>query len=695
VSKSAANGRLPLGLLLNQARPKLRHRLVELPRGLHDIRSTEEPYLYWIRRRLLKSSCFGSSGRCETTSSTAENTPTDRSTRSLVIRQFCAKNLITLFILFSLNLFAFGQSETPRAAPEGDYKIAFASFAPLNLDIFVADADGMNAKPLLAHPDQDYNASFSRDGKWVVFTSERDGSADIYRTHQDGSGLERLTDDPAFDDQAALSPDGKYLAFVSSRTKQADIWLLELTTKKLRNLTNHPAGDFRPSWSPDGQWIAFSSDRDSTRPKNAGGFATLHSTELFLIRLDGSGLRRVTHSGAFSGSPVWSPDGKRLLFYEADLKAVSDIVSVRRLRGTTQIATIDLQTDEQRVLTSGSGEKWSPQWLARDRIAYVSGGPEGGLEIIGGQGGARGEFGSSAWSADGLRMVFHRDVDRNWPPFRAWHSRDREFQLVRTGVFPSASPAGDRLVCNSEPGAIHHNSILLMNVDGSQRSVLFRDVEKSAVCLVWSPQGDKIAFGIGRFFQMVQGRALADIAVIRSDGTSLKILTKSDGNNGFPSWAPDGRLIVYRSSGGEKEGLFILDTETDDVKPLLISSHHDNFPAWSPTGDRIAFTSYREGDYDIYSIKPDGTGLKQLTHTRGNDAHCTWSPDGKWIAFSSERQGFKDEAPLHPYNGQPYGDIYVMRADGSDVRQLTDDQFEKATPGWIAVRRNRAASDKR
>jgi TolB protein len=67
----------------------------------------------------------------------------------------------------------------------------------------------------------------------------------------------------------------------------------------------------------------------------------------------------------------------------------------------------------------------------------------------------------------------------------------------------------------------------------------------------------------------------------------------------------------------------------------------------------------------------------------GNDAHASWSPDGEWIAFASGRRGFNDEAPLHPHNGQPYGEIYVMRADGSDVRMLTDSPFETATPTWI------------
>src|SRR6187551_3264910 len=127
------------------------------------------------------------------------------------------------------------------------YHIAFASFGPLNDDIFIADADGAHARPLLSTPANDYNASFSHDGKWIVFTSERNGSADIYRVHPDGSGLEQLTNDPSFDDQAVFSPDGKRIAFVSSRGGQADIYILEIATKKLTDITNHPAGEFRPS----------------------------------------------------------------------------------------------------------------------------------------------------------------------------------------------------------------------------------------------------------------------------------------------------------------------------------------------------------------------------------------------------------------------------------------------------------------
>src|SRR5215469_3453126 len=95
-------------------------------------------------------------------------------------------------------------------------RILVHRIGPSDSTLFIAKADGSDEHPLLPSSGLDYNASFSADGKWIVFTSERGGSADIYRVHPDGSGLEQLTDDPAYDDQPALSPDGQQLAPVSS-----------------------------------------------------------------------------------------------------------------------------------------------------------------------------------------------------------------------------------------------------------------------------------------------------------------------------------------------------------------------------------------------------------------------------------------------------------------------------------------------
>ncbi len=88
-------------------------------------------------------------------------------------------------------------------------------------------------------------------------------------------------------------------------------------------------------------------------------------------------------------------------------------------------------------------------------------------------------------------------------------------------------------------------------------------------------------------------------------------------------------------------------------------------------------------DFQIFTIKPDGSGEKQLTHVRGNHAHLAWLPDGEHLLFTSSMKGFKDEAP---YTGapQPYGEIFLMRADGTDLETAapTINGKKGGRPGW-------------
>jgi Tol biopolymer transport system component len=317
-------------------------------------------------------------------------------------------------------------------------------------------------------------------------------------------------------------------------------------------------------------------------------------------------------------------------------------------------------------------------------------GSDGGVEVSDGTRGARGEFHNPSWSRDGRSMVFHRDVDRKWPPHRAWHSKDPSFQLVRTGIYASASPSGTRYAVNSEPAGSRKNEIWIMARDGSSHTVAYAHSTANALAPMWSPIDDRIVFGHGAFFQGVFGASLppdaqrsgADIALVEPDGSGFRRVTDG-GNRGFPSWAPDGERIVYRALGTAGKGLVILDVATGEERPLTSTTFNDNFPAWSPDGNFIAFASDRDGpNFEIYTIRPDGSELRRITRSPGHDAHMAWSFDGEWLAFSSNRAGWRDEAALHPFNTQN-GDIYVMRPDGSDVRMLTDDTFEKATPAFL------------
>ena len=173
----------------------------------------------------------------------------------------------------------------------------------------------------------------------------------------------------------------------------------------------------------------------------------------------------------------------------------------------------------------------------------------------------------------------------------------------------------------------------------------------------------------------------AQVAMVNPDGSGFRELTSGPNNSAFPSMAPDGRRFVYRTFGPDGDGLRIMDIATKKI--TAIAGGYDNFPLWSPRGDLIMFSRQADGFYEIYTIRPDGTGLKQLTHSRGNDAHMAWSPDGEYIAFASSRKGFKDEV-VYTDAPQPYGEIFVMRFDGSNVRQLTDNQWEEGTPAWQA-----------
>jgi TolB protein len=579
------------------------------------------------------------------------------------------------------------------------YTVAYASLGPIDSTIFIANADGSHERALVPLSVLDANPSFSPDGRWVLFTSRREGSADIYRVHPDGTGLERLTDHPAFDDQAVMSPDGNRVAFVSSRSGQADIWLLDIRTRQLRNLTDHPGGDYRPAWSPDGQWIAFTSDRDSDGARahtTAPAFSPAQSTQIYVIRTDASGLRRLTTGETSVGGASWSEDGKQIAFYEAS--AADWRVMGRSHPGpaaTSQIVSADVSTGARQVLTFGSGRKFAPKWIGPGRVAYLRGPVDekpgalqqsnyrsDGIAFTDGDSAVRGDFSNVSWSADGTRIVFQRDVEGPWPPVAETFSRDSQFRLIRTGIFPSYSPHGRKLVSNTGVAGLFHNSILVMNANGTDRRVVFDNPAQSAVAPAWSPTGDHIAFGLG-------GRALpaqvtpAQVVIINVDGSGLRTLTPAGaGNYGFPSWSPDGKRVVFRAADGRSKGLTIVEIDSGKMTPLTSGKWSDNFPAWSPNGERIVFTSDRDGDFEIYTVRPDGGDVKRLTQSPGNDAHAAWSSDGQWIAFSSARGGFKDEQARGVGGGQGAGDIFVMRADGTDVRRLTDDAFEEATPAF-------------
>jgi TolB protein len=149
-----------------------------------------------------------------------------------------------------------------------------------------------------------------------------------------------------------------------------------------------------------------------------------------------------------------------------------------------------------------------------------------------------------------------------------------------------------------------------------------------------------------------------DIYTCAYDRTGLRHLTVGGGVETAPCWSPNGYQIAYVSDRPGNPNIYIMDADGANQRRITYKSRYCDSPSWSPKGDRIAFTSMRDdGKLDIWAISPDGSNETPLTDLPGNHEYPTWSPDGSLIGFVSRINGKND--------------FYVMRPDGSRVRQIT------------------------
>jgi Tol biopolymer transport system component len=581
----------------------------------------------------------------------------------------------------------------PGSAPPVEV-IAYAAMRPANWDLYLFEEPGGPPRRLTRHPALDYNAVFSPDGRWIVFTSERRGNPDLWTLDLENPGEPiLLTGGAAMEDAATISPDGKRIAFVSTEAGFADIYLMPFRPgdssafRRARNLTLSPAGDFNPAFSPDGGRIAFSSNRD-----DAG------ASDIYLIQPDGTGLRRLTDAWGWDGSPAWSADGQSIYFYSqrngptAVWRMGADGSKPTRVtnRGTRQISPAISPAGRIAFAARDDGARW--------RIRSIT--ADGSGERTDSNPASEWDYWAPDFDRRTGRMVCHgtgpvdrpKTMGKRIPgPFAVAGARDEIALPDRTvrlhpvrGFLPSFSPDGRRIASDD-----HFARIVLSDLDGGGLRELFRPESGEVFGAAWSGDGTWIAFTAGPTF--AGPGAEVDIWKIRPDGTgAIRLTPESKGNDAFPQVSADGRRIVFRSGRDGNQEIYLMNADGTGARRLTDHPAIDTMPAFSPRGDQIAFSSRRDGDYEIYTLDLDGEGrpgrLVRRTESPDFDMHPRYSPDGKWIVFASARHGVNDERPLTPvYNPQPYGEIYALRLSDGLVLRLTHNRWEDGTPAWAAA----------
>jgi len=341
------------------------------------------------------------------------------------------------------------------------------------------------------------------------------------------------------------------LVIMTSNVAVAD----DLEAEKLTKVASNVASNSNPVWSPDGKEILFS-----------------RGNGLYKVFSDGTGEKRLTsingynNGDNFTSSYAWSPDGSKISYienrYDDDAGPTSDLW-IMNANGTGKNQLLDTIWYRYYYIYT-----WFP---TGSKILYA--------EVYE-------EIGGSYWEMDSDGSDKHNLGNVG----------------IANGI--ALSPDASKIViCAHGPADIdYYIDIGKIGKDlTSFRPGLIVHQTQSKQSQIWSPDGSKIVYYAGKNESYYEDEN-SEIYTIKADGTGKTQLTSDSASDNSPMFSPDGSRIVFVSDKTGSKDIWVMNANGKNKVQLTSDSASDSFPVWSPDGKKIAFWSDRGGKNSIYVL---------------------------------------------------------------------------------------------
>jgi tricorn protease len=451
---------------------------------------------------------------------------------------------------------------------------------------------------------------------------------DVWVADEDGRNVQRLTVNRARDVYPRFSPDGKWIAFSSDRNGNLDVYLIPAAGGTVKQLTSHSAEDTVLNWSPDGRSVLFSSNRGEH-------FQPL----LYTVGVDGG---MPVSAGADAGVQAsFSPDGRRLAYNQ---KGQAYWRKFYRGSNQSDVMVADVAAKKFSNLTDFDGMDSWPMWARDGNIYFVSDRDGNGLTNVwrvpesGGKAERVTSFksGDVRWpaiSADGKTIVFEHDfqiskldlASKRVTPLRFDINAETGESLSEVRSFNSEVDDYD-LAPNSRRVAVSvHGEVFTVPVEeGDMRQITdspWRDRD-----VTYSPDGKWLAYVSDR-----SGREELYVSAVDGAGDPRKLTDLDALKTGY-RWSPDSTQIAYVASDDKLRVLTVADGQSRE----LSASRHGvvGTPSWSPDGKWLAYSKPDASrTTDIYLVPSTGGEEKKVTFDSFGEAGPRFSPDGRKLYF--------------------------------------------------------------